>query len=457
MVFVPSILRSLTASTIMVLLVGCSSVSNTKPDMSFIQNSKIKLGIDLDMGGSITYISKAGSSLNLVNSADLGRQIQMSHYSYPVPFEPDGKKADPTWTGIGWNPIQSGDVAGNKSKVLAYKNDGKSIYVKCIPMHWPLTNVPGECTFECWITLKDNTVQVKSRMVNNRPDTNFYPARGQELPAVYTNGPWWRLMTYIGDKPYTGGELTQTPAAFLWKIVTPTENWSALVNNEGWGLGIYEPGVYTIAGGFAGKPGKGGPKDGPTGYIAPEMDQILDHNIDTAYQYVLILGTVKEIRDYVYKQPRPATQPQWVFDKDRYYWTYGNAIDTGWPIKGELDVDLSKSDASINGPKIFIQADKNPVLYIKAAFKTEQKQMTLVWEKQRWSEIIDMGQADPCEMYTTTFPVTGDGEYRVYAIELKGKPNWSGVISRLRIISPVGADGQRVQIKSIGFKRPSGE
>ena len=152
--------------------------------MSYIDNGRIKLGINLDIGGAITYISKSGSDLNLVNSADLGRQIQMSHYSFPVPFEPDGKKSNPAWTYIGWNPIQSGDVAGNKSKVLAHKNDGKSIYVKCIPMHWPLDNVPGECTFECWITLKQNIIQVKSRMLNNRPDKIKYPARGQEMPAV---------------------------------------------------------------------------------------------------------------------------------------------------------------------------------------------------------------------------------------------------------------------------------
>ena len=420
-------------------------------NMSYIDNGVVRLGIDLDMGGSITYISKSGSDLNLVNSSDLGRQIQMSHYAYPVPFEPNGMKPAQGWEGIGWNPIQTGDAFGNKSKVLAHSKDDTTLYVKCIPMHWPLNNYPGECTYECWISLKDNTINVKSRMVNNRPDKTFYPARGQELPAVYTNGPWWRLMTYNGDKPFTDDKLVQTPAAFLWKMITPTEGWSALVNDEGWGLGIYEPGVYTIAGGFAGKPGKGGPKDGPTGYIAPEMDQIIDHNIDTSYRYTLILGTLKQIRDYVYRQPRPQVSPQWVFGNDRHYWTYSNAIDTGWPIKGKLDVDLSKDNATINGPKMFVQADRNPTIYIKAAFTSPANTMKLVWEKQQWSQIIDMGQADPCSHYELDFPIQGDGQYRVYAITMKGNANWNGIISRLRVVSTKGAENQRVQIKSIGF------
>ena len=142
--------------------------------ISFIENEFIKVGIDLNLGGAITYLADKKNGENLINNSDWGRQVQMSFYSGPVPFEPDGKKANPAWTFIGWNPIQSGDVAGNKSKVLDHKNTGSSLYVKCIPMHWPLDNVPGECTYECWIKLDGNAVKVKSRIVNNRPDKQQY-------------------------------------------------------------------------------------------------------------------------------------------------------------------------------------------------------------------------------------------------------------------------------------------
>jgi len=76
--------------------------------MSYIENGFIKLGIDLNLGGAITYLSDKVKDENIINNWDWGRQVQMSFYSGPVPFEPDGKKAHKAWTFIGWNPIQSG-------------------------------------------------------------------------------------------------------------------------------------------------------------------------------------------------------------------------------------------------------------------------------------------------------------------------------------------------------------
>lgn len=426
-------------------------------NMSYIYNGKVKIGINLDIGGAITYLSKSGSDQNLINSCDWGRQIQMSHYSGPTPFEPKGLKPNAAWTFIGWNPIQAGDCYGNGSKVLAHKRTGNSLYVKCIPMHWPLNNFPGECTYECWITLKNNTVQVRSRMLNSRPDKTQYSARGQELPAVYTNGSWWKLMTYLGDKPFTRGELTQTPAAFMWKWFFPTENWAALVNNEGWGIGIYEPGIYTYVAGFAGEPGSGGPKDGNTGYMAPMAEEILDHNIDTSFNYVLILGNLKEIRDYVYKQPRPAIHPSWVFENSRHYWAYEQATDAGWPIRNELNVDLSHNNATINSPRFFIDAKQNPILYIRAAFSANEFHMALTWEKRDLRKIHDWDKADPY-VYTdkqrVNFPVIGDGEFRTYKVDLSKHSEWTGIISRLKLISPLGEKEKRVRIISIGFVNP---
>jgi len=92
--------------------------------MSFIENDQIRLGANLAIGGSITYLStKTGP--NMINSHDWGRQIQMSFYSGPKPFEPNGKKPNASWAQLGWNPIQSGDCYGNTSTLLEHRNDGK--------------------------------------------------------------------------------------------------------------------------------------------------------------------------------------------------------------------------------------------------------------------------------------------------------------------------------------------
>ena len=56
------------------------STQHRPPKMSYIRNKEIRLGVDLNMGGSITYLAPVSyQSKNVVNSADLGRQIQLSY------------------------------------------------------------------------------------------------------------------------------------------------------------------------------------------------------------------------------------------------------------------------------------------------------------------------------------------------------------------------------------------
>ena len=170
------------------------------------------------------------------------------------------------------------------------------MYVKCIPMQWPLNNVPGECTFECWISLKGNVAEVRGRLTNSRSDKKQYKGRHQELPAVYVNADYYRLYTYKGEKPFTEDKLTMMaeplkPKAH-WHYWNATECWAAYVNKNNWGLGVWHPETYQFAGGFAGQVEKGGTKDVSTGYITPIHTEIIDHNIIYDYKYYLILGKV---------------------------------------------------------------------------------------------------------------------------------------------------------------------
>ena len=75
--------------------------------MSYLDNGVIKIGINLDIGGAITYLSPSGSKENAINSHDWGRQIQMSFYSGPNPYQPEGTEVRESWKFLGWNPIQS--------------------------------------------------------------------------------------------------------------------------------------------------------------------------------------------------------------------------------------------------------------------------------------------------------------------------------------------------------------
>ena len=183
-----------------------------EPRMSWLDNGTLRLGVNLDLGGAITWLSRSGSETNVINSKDRGRQVQMSFYGGPMPFIVGDKRPKEFWKGLGWNPIQAGDYFRHGSPVLEVRNDGRALYVKCIPMQWPLDDVPGECAFESWLELDGPSVRARGRLLNARADHTQYPARTQELPAVYANGPYYRLLSYTGDRPFSGAPLTQVEA-----------------------------------------------------------------------------------------------------------------------------------------------------------------------------------------------------------------------------------------------------
>ena len=416
--------------------------------MSFLDNGKVRLGVNLDIGGAITHLADSTKRVNVINSHDWGRQVQMSFYSGPKPFEPGGKKPSEHWKRLGWNPIQSGDYKGFRSKVTAHTNDGETIYVKCIPMQWPLANEPGECTFECRLSLEGRTVRVWSRLNNARSDKTQYTGRHQELPAVYTNGPLYRLMSYTGVKPFTSGKITRIPQTRKpWDRFEATECWTALVGDDGWGLGVWHAGRYLTLGGFAGKPGAGGPKDNPTGYISPLHSEIIDHNIQYEYSYVLILGKLENIRKYVYDHAKRPAPPNYVFKSDRQHWIYRNAADTGWPIKGELHVMLDKKDPQMIGPVSLWQAAEAPKLYIRAAFKTKATRATVMW-RTGGPNGQGFGQNN------VAFEITGDGKYRTYVVDMSASPKYKGAITQIRFDPvPNGTKGDLVKVQSIAFSR----
>jgi hypothetical protein len=159
--------------TTVLVVPGLAGPKEAEAKLTFLENDHIKLGANLTLGGAITHLSTKDGP-NMINSHDWGRQIQMSFYSGPQPFEPNGKKPSDHWKQLGWNPIQSGDRGGYTSTIIKHKNDGKSIYVKCRPMHWPLANQPAQCTFECIYKINGNVVDVTIRLIKSRDDMTHY-------------------------------------------------------------------------------------------------------------------------------------------------------------------------------------------------------------------------------------------------------------------------------------------
>ena len=419
-------------------------------EMTFLDNGKIRVGADLNLGGAITWLSRSGGE-NVVNSHDFGRQVQFSFFSGPVPFGIGDNQPAPHWRHLGWNPIQAGDDFGNTSRVIEHRNDGRSIHVKLAPLQWPLRKVEGECICESWLELDGNAVRARARLTNARADKTQYAARDQELPAAYFNAPFHRLVSYTGDCPFTGGKITELPKkgsiAGMWAGWPATERWSAWLNDEGWGIGVWNPDTTAMIGGFSGEPGAGGSSDAPTAYVAPMRREILDADITYDFRYALVLGTVEEIRKFAAEQPGARKLPAWEFRTDRQGWHCTNAADTGWPIRGMLDVRMEKDDPQIQSPPTFWRADDAPRMVIEAAFDGTSGPAEIFWARA--------GQTDVSSERHATFTPIADGQFREYIVKLAGLPGYKGGCTLLRFDPvPNGRPGAGIRIRRIALLGP---
>jgi hypothetical protein len=226
------------------------------------------------------------------------------------------------------------------------------------------------------------------------------------------------------------------------------------VRDDNWGLGVYSPDVQSFGGGFSGKTGKGGSLDAPTGYITPTGYAILDYNIQYDFECVFILGSLAQIRQYAYDHaPRPQP-PHYVFSKDRQRWYYVNARDTGWPIRGELNIDLGANDPYLTGPAEFWQAAEAPTLYIRAAYEVKAPGKGQVFWRRHTAAQAGVRRRGSDNARSVTFDIIPDGQYHTYAVKLSDSPEYRGAITGLRF-DPIaaGKPGDRVRVKSIGFKK----
>lgn len=471
---------------------SCSSTINSSKDndtvsndtstavssMRYLQNGRLKLGIDLKLGGAVTYLSdEENGGKNMINSYDWGRQIQMSYYSGPWPYiGPNGERPSPEWEGLGWNPIQSGDAGGHRAKVLSFEKKGEhSMLVKSIPMQWPhKTGVAGECVFETLYQLDDNVITMTSTIINDRADKTQYRAGSQEMPAVYTNGPWYQVVTYLGDQPFTNQPTSVivdkgSNRGWPWVHFYTPENWVALLDENGKGIGVFQPEVMAFNAGFHPndtKKGVGGEKDVETGHIAPVGKQIIDHNIKWTYTTSFILGDLNDIRSYAQKNWQVVANPEWKFDQDRNNWFFeGGMKDTGFPIEGELNLTFEES-GTLAGPTTFWKAEDAPFLEIEGEFpgtgilpmRVEVQPVGksdftdyLNWtegefdvEKENKEKSISFPKAKKLSLKDE---LKSSGKFEKYRVNLAYLPEYKGAMKSMKIVFETAGTGKIKHIK----------
>lgn len=407
---------------------GRGAPSLPAPRMTFLDNGEVRIGMDLALGGAVTFVSGRDRPGNLINSADLGRQIQMSHYSGPWPFEVGDRKPHPAWVGLGWNPIQTGDCHLNPSQVAEHRNDGKEIYIRCLPMQWPLDGVPGDCMFETWTTLEGPLIHMRFRCTNRRADTTQYRPCPQELPAVYTISRLGRLMSYTGERPFTGGPLTHITndwhQPWPWTRFTASEGWAALVDDNDWGLGVFKAEATEFHGGIHGNGRSDDPKHGSTAYVAPILHENFDHNIVYEHRTVFLVGGLADMRRR-FNAMADQTLPVWRFTHDRQHWTVRDATDQGFPLRGEWKMRLGDRVARLESGGRCWRAEGAPSLRLRVAYTGRRTTARVFW-KRLGDERFDRERSVALEL-------EGDGQTAEPLVALDGAPGYRGLITGLAL------------------------
>ena len=93
--------------SLLTVLVSASAAAEPadKDDFIFLDNGRLKLGVEKSSGAGIAWLSASGSERNLINHFDRGRLVQQSYY---------GKEDGSLWNKQPWryNPVQGGDWRG---------------------------------------------------------------------------------------------------------------------------------------------------------------------------------------------------------------------------------------------------------------------------------------------------------------------------------------------------------
>ncbi len=252
----------------------------------YLDNGSVRLGVNMDAGGSVGWFSHAHSSANLLNAFDHGRYVQQSYYG-------DANGSD--WNGKPWryNPVQGGSWKGVPATVLEKKEAASALYVKTKPRQWASGRDADDMIFEQWLTLEGGLARLKYRMTFT--GTAEHRPTHQELPAIFVV-PRCETLVFCekGAPAWTGAPLSRRqpgPPGAPDAIVKFSEPWAAWVDAAGQGLGAYFP--YTD---FATTYRVTGTGVGDCSYLAPLQTFALKPGLVFEYEVVLALGTAEQIR-----------------------------------------------------------------------------------------------------------------------------------------------------------------
>ncbi|WDI40741.1 hypothetical protein [Bremerella sp. P1] len=247
----------------------------------YLDNGTVRIGVDKSRGGCIGYFAASDAKENLLDHYDTGRFIQQSYYG-----DPDGSKwVDKPWV---YNPVQGGSYKNLPSKVTQFRQERDLLFVKTTPRNWAGGQLLSDVEMTETISLNGHVAKIQFQMKYD--GTKTHRPRHQELPAVFVRSQYSTLVTYSGDSPWSGKDLSRREPGFPNESVTMTENWVAYLNDDDFGVGVYVPDIQQATCYRYQEPSSA------CSYVAPVKTFALTPGLHHQYTVYLTCGTIEEIR-----------------------------------------------------------------------------------------------------------------------------------------------------------------
>lgn len=259
-----------------------------KENFYYIDNGIVRLGVDMNAGGSVFYFAEVHTGRNLLNHFDKGRFIQQSYYGAV-----DGSVwGEQPWR---WNPIQGGGYKGEPAKIMKQNLSKRSIYIRSRPKQWASGVDAMDAYMEEKIVLKGNVAHIHYTFHYTGEVTQ--PECTHELPAVFVDYALPKLQYYDGKNPWNGEALSVAVPGWPNESRNSSENWAAYTDDNNWGIGVYTPGTCLMTSYRYDGDKSCGPKGAACSYFAPLRKFAIEPGMVFEYDVYLVIGEVGTIRE----------------------------------------------------------------------------------------------------------------------------------------------------------------
>ncbi len=270
-----------------------------KPELLFIENAAMKIGIDRSMGASITWLSWKNHPENIINIHDPGRLLQQSYYAGKT-LDRQAEGQSKSWSPWSWNPIQGGGVMSWARVTRFEKSENRMLIAETIPKLWDMPDEEAEAVmfqsteFE---PAMPNVVRIRNRLVCKRRNGDRWGEavpRHQELPACYFTSGFRHVESYLGDGKWRS---ERQPPGPPWGRATPPLNVMACFNDKGQGVAVFSPVANSHWNFGPHRPytPSAKPEDGPCVHLAPIATVPLGPQSALEYRYWMVVGTKDQI------------------------------------------------------------------------------------------------------------------------------------------------------------------